>query len=65
MFLPHPRVPPAALAIALGQATGTAFAVSGYVPAMLLLTLVALKLAPQTSERSLRADSRVVSGATH
>jgi metabolite-proton symporter len=52
------------IAIALVDATGTSFAVSAYVLAMMLLTLVALAVAPETSERSLRAESRVVATAT-
>jgi metabolite-proton symporter len=51
------------VAIALVSATGSAFAVSGYVLAMVVLTLVALAVAPETSERSLRAESRVVAAA--
>jgi MFS family permease len=47
------------VAIALVGATGTSFAVSAYVLAMAVLTLVALAVAPETSERSLRAGSRV------
>jgi MFS family permease len=52
------------VAIALVDATGTAYAVSLYVLAMIALTLVALALAPETSERSLRRGSRVVATAT-
>jgi MFS family permease len=52
------------VAIALVGATGTSYAVSVYVVAMLLLTLIALALAPETSERSLRQDSRVAETAT-
>jgi metabolite-proton symporter len=51
------------VAIALVDATGTSFAVSGYVLAMVVLTLIALAVAPETSERSLRADSRVTAAA--
>src|SRR4051794_35951566 len=51
------------VAIALVDATGTSFAVSGYVLAMVVLTLIALAVAPETSERSLRADSRVAAAA--
>jgi MFS family permease len=50
------------VAIALVDATGTSYAVSVYVLAMLLLTLVALKLAPETSE-PLRQESRVTASA--
>jgi hypothetical protein len=47
------------VAIALVDATGTSFAVSGYVLAMVVLTLIALAVASETSERSLRTGSRV------
>lgn len=43
------------VAIALVGATGSAFAVSGYVLAMAALTLVALALAPETAMRPLRS----------
>jgi MFS family permease len=46
------------VAIALVGATGTSFAVSAYVLAMAVLTLVALAVAPETSERARRARSR-------
>jgi metabolite-proton symporter len=52
------------VAIALVDATGTSFAVSVYVLAMLVLTLIALAVAPETSERSLRAGSRVELAST-
>ncbi|MCW2702627.1 MAG: transporter [Blastococcus sp.] len=42
------------VAISLVDAFGTAYAVSVYVLAMVVLTLVALAVAPETSERSLR-----------
>jgi MFS family permease len=51
------------VAIALVDAFGTAYAVSMYVLAMMVLTLVALAVAPETAERSLRADSRVAVAA--
>src|SRR4051812_296156 len=51
------------VAIALVSATGTAFAVSAYVLAMVGLTLAALAVAPETSERSLREGSRVAATA--
>jgi MFS family permease len=51
------------VAIALVGATGTSFAVSAYVLAMAVLTLVALAVAPETSERSLRAGSRVAAAS--
>ena len=51
------------VAIALVDATGTSFAVSAYVLAMVVLTLIALAVAPETSERSLRAGSRVTAAA--
>src|SRR3954463_7626125 len=51
------------VAIALVSATGTSFAVSAYVLAMVLLTLIALAAAPETSERSLREGSRVAAAA--
>jgi metabolite-proton symporter len=47
------------IAIALVRATGTATAVSGYVLAMLLLTLVGLVFARETSRLPLRAGSAV------
>jgi MFS family permease len=47
------------VAISLVNAFGTAYAVSVYVLAMVLLTLAALAVAPETSERSLRQDSQV------
>ncbi|WP_448625175.1 MFS transporter [Geodermatophilus sp. URMC 64] len=47
------------VAIALVDATGTSYSVSLYVLAMLLLTLIALAVAPETSARSLREDSQV------
>jgi metabolite-proton symporter len=50
------------VAIALVRSTGTPYAVSVYVLAMMLLTLIALAVAPETSERSLRAGSRTLSG---
>jgi metabolite-proton symporter len=46
------------VAIALVRAYGTPFAVSVYVLAMMVLTLLALALAPETSQRSLRDPSR-------
>src|SRR3954463_15787037 len=52
------------VAIALVEAFGTAYAVSVYVLAMMLLTLVALALAPETSERSLRQDARLAVAST-
>src|SRR3954471_12665866 len=52
------------VAIALVEAFGTAYAVSVYVLAMMLLTLVALALAPETSERSLRQDARLAVTST-
>ena len=51
------------VAIALVGATGTSYSVSVYVLAMVVLTLVALAVAPETSERSLRRGSRVVATA--
>jgi hypothetical protein len=51
------------VAIALVDTTGTSFAVSAYVLAMVVLTLIALAVAPETSERSLRAGSRVTAAA--
>src|SRR4051812_29217690 len=52
------------VAIALVEAFGTAYAVSVYVLAMMLLTLVALALAPETSERSLRQDVKLAVAST-
>src|SRR3954451_19745306 len=52
------------VAIALVEATGTAYSVSVYVLAMVVLTLIALAVAPETSERSLRAGSKVMASAT-
>src|SRR4051812_23247173 len=52
------------VAIALVDATGTAYSVSVYVLAMVVLTLIALAVAPETSERSLRASSKVMASAT-
>jgi metabolite-proton symporter len=52
------------VAISLVDAFGTAYAVSVYVLAMVVLTLVALAVAPETSERSLRQDSGVAVAAT-
>jgi nitrate/nitrite transporter NarK len=49
------------VAIALVRATGTAYAVSVYVLAMVVLTLVALAVAPETSERSVRRREEVTS----
>ena len=51
------------VAIALVRATGTPYAVSAYVLAMLVLTLVALALAPETAERPLRTDPRAVAAS--
>jgi metabolite-proton symporter len=51
------------VAIALVRAFGTSFAVSVYVLAMMVLTLLALALAPETSHRSLRDPSQVVASA--
>jgi MFS family permease len=47
------------VAIALVRATGTSFAVSVYVLAMVVLTLVALAVAPETSERAVRRRAEV------
>jgi MFS family permease len=44
------------VAIALVRGFGSAFAVSGYVLAMLLITLVALAFAPETARADLRAE---------
>jgi metabolite-proton symporter len=52
------------VAISLVNAFGTAYAVSVYVLAMVLLTLAALAVAPETSERSLRQDSQVAATTT-
>jgi metabolite-proton symporter len=52
------------VAIALVEATGTSYSVSVYVLAMVALTLIALAVAPETSERSLRTGSKVVATAT-
>src|SRR4051812_8014247 len=52
------------VAIALVEAFGSAYAVSVYVLAMMLLPLVALALAPETSERSLRQDARLAVTST-
>jgi metabolite-proton symporter len=49
------------VAIALVRATGTSFAVSVYVLAMVVLTLVALAVAPETSERAVRRRAEVTS----
>jgi metabolite-proton symporter len=51
------------VAIALVDAFGTAYAVSVYVLAMLLLTLAALAVAPETAERPLQQDPRVAAVA--
>jgi metabolite-proton symporter len=48
------------VAIALVDRFDTAYAVSVYVLAMVVLTLVALAVAPETSDRSLRQGSRAV-----
>jgi metabolite-proton symporter len=52
------------VAIALVNATGTSYSVSLYVLAMIALTLIALAVAPETSERSLRSGSKVMAPAT-
>jgi metabolite-proton symporter len=52
------------VAISLVGAFGTAYAVSVYVLAMVVLTLAALAVAPETSERSLRQDPDVGAVAT-
>jgi hypothetical protein len=49
------------VAISLVNALGTAYAVSVYVLAMVVLTLAALAVTPETSERSLRQDARGLS----
>jgi metabolite-proton symporter len=50
------------VAIALVRATGTSYSVSVYVLAMVLLTLVGLAVAPETSERAVRRREEVTSG---
>jgi metabolite-proton symporter len=45
------------VSIALVETFHTAYAVSGYVLAMVVLTLIALKLAPETSQRDLHDDN--------
>ncbi|WP_028921171.1 MFS transporter [Pseudonocardia acaciae] len=47
------------ISIALVQKFHTAFAVSGYVLAMVVLTLIALKFAPETSGRDLTGDNPI------
>jgi metabolite-proton symporter len=51
------------VAIALVDTFGTAYAVSLYVLAMVVLTLVALAVAPETAERPLQQDPRVALAA--
>jgi metabolite-proton symporter len=51
------------VAIALVDVFGTAYAVSVYVLAMVVLTLVALAVAPETAERPLQQDPRVALAA--
>src|SRR3954452_10306254 len=52
------------VAISLVNAFGTAYAVSVYVLAMVLLTLAALAVAPETSDRPLRRESQMAVAAT-